>query len=216
MKQLIVFDLDGTLLDTVGDLAFCCNEVLKQHGLPEHEVSEYHNFVGNGVKKLVERALPEKLREESFVDGIVAEFKELYSQNIATYTKPYEGIEALLKALSKREMAIAVASNKFQSGVEKLLHHYFADVHFVSALGQREGIALKPDPYIIREIIQRTSYTPDKMFFVGDSSVDIATAKAAGVESIAVTWGFSSAEELEPCGATHIVEHPAQILSLLD
>ncbi len=215
MKQLIIFDLDGTLLNTIGDLSACCNQVLEQHNLPTHSDEEYNSFVGNGILRLVERAIPESLRTEEFIAEVRKDFVALYSENIAVHTKPYAGIKELLYNLQEQGIAIAIASNKFQAGCEKLAKHYFPNIRFATVLGQRPNIPLKPDPYIIREIIQRTSYTPDKILFVGDSGVDMQTAAAARVDSVGVTWGFRTREELGLSGAKHIVDSAAAILDLL-
>ncbi len=216
MKQLIIFDLDGTLLNTIGDLAACCNTVLERNSLPLHTPEDYSSFVGNGIMRLVERAIPEELRTEERVAQIRKEFVELYTENIAIYTKPYAGIEALLSRLQEEGISMAIASNKFQAGCEKLARHYFPTIRFAVVLGQRPNIELKPNPYIVREIIQRTSYTPDKILYVGDSGVDMLTAAAAGVDSVGVTWGFRSREELSEAGAKHIVDKAEDILSLLE
>ncbi len=216
MKQLIIFDLDGTLLNTIGDLAACCNATLERHNLPTHSDEDYNSFVGNGILRLVERAIPENLRTEERIAAVRKDFVELYTQNIATHTTPYGGIPELLASLHERGIDFAIASNKFQAGCERLAKHYFPLLRFAVVLGQRPNIPLKPCPYIIREIIQRTAYTPDKILFVGDSGVDMQTAAAAGVDSVGVTWGFRTREELEAAGAKHIVDSAEQILELLE
>ncbi len=216
MKQIVIFDLDGTLLDTIGDLAASCNEVLTKHNLPTHELEEYRHFVGNGIMRLVERALPEELRTPEFVAEVRTDFVAHYTANIDKHTAVYQGITELLWALKRREVTLAVASNKFQEGTRKLVKRFFPDFSFAAVLGQRPDVPLKPHPHIIREVIQITSYTPDKFLYVGDSGIDMETAKAAGVESVGVTWGFRSREELEQSGANHIVDRPQDILKLLD
>ncbi|MFI3292885.1 MAG: HAD family hydrolase [Rikenellaceae bacterium] len=216
MKKIVIFDLDGTLLDTVGDLAAACNAILERHELPTHDIEAYNHFVGNGIMRLVERMLPEELRTPEFVAELRAEFVEYYSANIATHTTPYSGIIPLLTELTHREIALAVASNKFQEGTRKLVKHYFGDFKFSAVLGQRPDVPLKPNPQIVRDVIQITSYTPDKVLYVGDSGIDMETAKAAGVESVGVTWGFRSREELIESGANHIVDNPRDILKFLD
>ncbi len=215
MKKLVIFDLDGTLLNTIGDLAACCDQTLEKHALPTHSYEEYTSFIGNGILRLVERAIPQELRTDEFIAELKAEFVELYTKNIAIHTKPYADIIKLLDRLQHKDIAIAVASNKFQAGCDKLIRHYFPDHRFVAILGQRPNIPLKPSPDIVREIIQRTSYTPDKILFVGDSGVDIHTAAAAGVDSVGVTWGFRSREELDQSGAKHIIDSPLELLELL-
>ncbi len=215
MKQLIVFDLDGTLLNTIGDLAACCNATLEKYNLPTHSTEDYGDFVGNGIMRLVERAIPEHLRTEEMVAAVRKDFVALYSENIAEYTTPYAGLVELLNTLKFRGIEIAIASNKFQAGCEKLAKHFFPNIRFATVLGQRPNIPLKPSPYIIREIIQRTAYTPDRILFVGDSGVDMQTAAASGVDSVGVTWGFRTREELSAAGAKHLIYEPSKLLDLL-
>ncbi len=214
MKKLVIFDLDGTLLNTIGDLAACCNQTLEMHSLPTHSYEEYASFVGNGILRLVERAIPEQLRTDDFIAKVRADFVELYTKNISTHTVPYPDITKLLDKLQHNDIALAVASNKFQAGCDKLIKHFFSQYRFSAIVGQRPNIPLKPNPAIIREIMQRTGYTPDKILFVGDSGVDILTAAAAGVDSVGVTWGFRSREELEESGAKYIIDSPLELLSL--
>ncbi len=215
MKKLVIFDLDGTLLNTIGDLAACCNLALEKHSLPTHSDEEYASFVGNGILRLVERAIPEQLRTDEFVAKVRADFVSLYTANICAYTTPYPDIVKLLDRLQHNEIALAVASNKFQAGCDKLVKHFFGQYHFSAILGQRPNIPLKPSPDIIREIMQRTGYTPDKILFVGDSGVDILTAAAAGVDSVGVTWGFRSREELAKSGAKNIIDSPLELLAYI-
>ncbi len=216
MKKIVIFDLDGTLLDTIGDLAVACNEVLSRRELPTHDIEDYRHFVGNGIMRLVERALPENLRTPEYVAQVRAEFVEYYTANIDKHTKPYEGVIYLMEELERREIAMAIASNKFIEGTRKLAKVFFPKIRFVAVLGQRPNLPLKPHPYIVREILQITSFTPDKVLYVGDSGIDMETAKASGVTSVGVTWGFRSREELEQSGANHIVSHPREILKLLE
>ncbi len=216
MKRLVIFDLDGTLLNTIEDLATACDVVLKHNGLPTYSLEEYQEFVGSGIMRLVERALPENRRTEEFVAKVRAEFLEYYFENIDKKTRVYSGIEMLLNELQDRGVAMAVASNKFQEGTRKLVASFFPNIRFEAVLGQRPNVPLKPHPYIVRDIIQITSFTPDKILYVGDSGVDIETAKAAGVESVGVSWGFRPVEELEQSGADHIIDNPAEILSIIE
>ncbi len=216
MKQLVIFDLDGTLLNTIGDLAAACDTVLQRHNLPTYSLDEYKTFVGSGIMRLVERAIPEELRTEEFVAELRSEFVKYYFENIHEHTIVYENVSWLLHELKKRNISMAVASNKFQDGTAKLVSHFFSDIHFEAVLGQRKGIPLKPSPQIVHDICQITSYTPDKILYVGDSGIDMETAKAAGVESVGVTWGFRSREELEQSGADHIVDSPKEIIKLLN
>ncbi|MEG0807960.1 MAG: HAD family hydrolase [Alistipes sp.] len=212
---LVIFDLDGTLLNTIGDLAASCNVVLAAHHLPQHTYAEYCHFVGHGVLRLVERALPEALRTPEKVAAVRADFVRYYTEHIDLHTTAYEGIPALVAALEQRGVMLAVASNKFQAGTEKLIRHYFPQSRFVAVFGQRAGVALKPDPAVIAEILAQTGVEKECVLYVGDSDVDMQTAAAAGVCSVGVTWGFRGRAELEASGAQHIVDEPLEILTLL-
>lgn len=213
--ELVIFDLDGTLLDTIGDLAAACNVVLERRGLPLHTYEQYCHFVGNGIMRLVERALPEELRTPEYVARVRADFVEYYTAHIDLLTKPYDGIEELVGELARRGVRMAVASNKFQAGTEKLVGRYFPAVKFDAVLGQRPDVPLKPDPAIVGEILALTDTARERVLYVGDSGVDMETAAAAGVRSAGVTWGFRDRAELATAGARHIVDRPAELLELL-
>ena len=213
--SLVIFDLDGTLLDTIGDLAVACNAVLGVRGLPQHTYEEYCHFVGNGILRLVERALPEPLRTPETVAAVRADFVKYYTEHIDAHTRPYDGIPELIAELARRGVALAVASNKFQAGTEKLIGRYFPDIRFDVVLGQRPDVPLKPDPAVVGEILTATGVAAGEVLYVGDSGVDMQTAAAAGVRSAGVTWGFRTRAELEQSGARHIVDRPAELLGLL-
>ncbi len=213
--ELVIFDLDGTLLDTIGDLAVACNASLALRGLPQHSFEEYQSFVGNGVMRLVERALPEPLRSPENVALMRADFVQYYTAHIDTYTKPYEGIPELIAELVRRGVRMAVASNKFQVGTEKLIRSFFPDVRFEAVFGQRPEVPLKPDPAIVEEILQITGVAKERVLYVGDTGIDMQTAKAAGVRSVGVTWGFRSREELIENGAGQLADRAEEILALL-
>lgn len=213
--ELVIFDLDGTLLDTIGDLAAACNVVLERRGLPQHSYEQYCHFVGNGIMRLVERALPEELRTPEYVAEVRADFIEYYTAHIDILTKPYDGIAELVAELARRGVRMAVASNKFQAGTEKLIGRFFPGVTFDAVFGQRPGVPLKPDPAVVREILALTGAASERVLYVGDSGVDMETAAAAGVRSAGVTWGFRDRAELESAGARHIVDRPAELLALL-
>lgn len=213
--KLVIFDLDGTLLNTIGDLAVACNSVLALRGLPQHSYETYCGFVGNGVMRLVERALPEPLRTEHTIASVRADFVNYYTEHIDTYTTPYDGVAELLDELVRRGVILAVASNKYQAGTEKLVRRFFADIPFVEVFGQREGVPLKPDPAVVDEILARTGVTRDAVLYIGDSGIDIETASAAGVRSVGVTWGFRNRAELKQAGATQLADRAADILAFL-
>lgn len=213
--ELVIFDLDGTLLDTIGDLAVACNAVLALRGLPQHSYEEYRRFVGNGIMRLVERALPEPLRTPENVALVRADFVEYYTAHIDAYTRPYDGIVETVAEIARRGIRMAVASNKFQRGTEKLVGRFFPDVVFAAVLGQRPDVPLKPDPAVVREILAATQAAPERVLYVGDSGIDMLTAAAAGVRSAGVTWGFRERAELVEAGAVHLVDRPEQLLGLL-
>ena len=215
MTRLVIFDLDGTLLNTIGDLAVSCNAVLAMRGLPQHSYEDYCGFVGNGIMRLVERALPEPLRTEFTVSAVRRDFIDYYTANIDTYTRPYDGITELVAELARRGVALAVASNKFQAGTEKLIKRFFPDVRFAAVLGQRPDVPLKPDPAIVNEIVEVTGTAREDILYVGDSAVDMQTARAAGVRGVGCSWGFRSREELEAEAPHAIIDRPEQLIELL-
>ena len=206
MKKLIIFDLDGTLLNTIGDLADAVDYVMRSRNLPEHTNAEYRQMVGGGIKRLVERALPAELAEnEAYVEECVAQFRRYYVDNIDRHTIPYEGIPELLHKLQRNGVKMAVASNKFQHGTDRLVAKFFGDIEFVAIEGNREGAPLKPNPEIIHNILRIADLEPCDAVMVGDSGIDIRTAIAAGIDSIGVSWGFRFADELYAAGATTVV-----------
>ena len=212
---LAIFDLDGTLLNTIGDLAVACNAVLAMRGLPQHTYDEYCHFVGNGIMRLVERALPEELRTPYTVAAVRADFVKYYTEHIDAYTKPYDGIPELVAGLVRRGVRIAVATNKYQAGTEQLVRLFFPDVPFAAVFGQREGVPLKPDPAVVEEILSLTGAAKERVLYVGDSGVDIEPAAVAGVRSAGVTWGFRSRENLVNAGADFLADTPAELEKLL-
>ena len=197
-KKLVIFDLDGTLLNTIDDLAVSANYALRQHGYPEHELPAYRYFVGNGITKLIERALPEAERCEP-----------------TNLTRPYPGIPELLSHLSAKGIQLAVASNKYHQGTVELIRHYFGTDLFKVVLGQRGHIPAKPDPAIVYEILHLTGITPADALYIGDSGVDMQTARRSGITSIGVSWGFRPRQELTENGACHIVDRPEEIIRYL-
>ncbi|MBO5890547.1 MAG: HAD family hydrolase [Alistipes sp.] len=203
MKKLVIFDLDGTLLNTIGDLADAVDYVMRSRNLPEHTNAEYRQMVGGGIKRLVERALPAELAaNEQYVEECVTQFRRYYVDNIDRHTIPYEGMPELLRKLQSMGVKLAVASNKFQHGTDRLVAKFFGDIDFVAVEGNREGAPLKPDPEIVNNILRLTGISREECVMVGDSGIDIRTAKAANIDSIGVSWGFRFAEELYDAGAT--------------
>lgn len=215
MKKLIIFDLDGTLLNTIADLAASTNYALGELGINAHPLESYPTFVGNGIRKLFERALPVTKRTPEMVEKVRELFMPYYDAHNADLTTIYPGIAELLNTLQDKGVQLAVASNKYQSATEKLMQHYFPDIRFVSVLGQREGIPVKPDAGIVLDTLKAAGVTAEETLYVGDSGVDMQTARNGGVESVGVTWGFRPLLELESNGAQHIINTPEELLKLL-
>ena len=214
--RLAIFDLDGTLLDTVADLANATNQALVKCGYPTHPTEAYYQFVGNGINKLFARALPQEARTEENVLRIRTHFVPYYNEHNADDSRPYQGIVELLCKLQEQGIQIAVASNKYQQATAKLVHHFFPEIHFAAVYGQREGVAIKPDPAIVDDILRDTGVTRKQTIYIGDSGVDMDTAHNAGVESIGVAWGFRSEEELREHGASHIAHRAEEILQVIE
>ncbi|MBR2360504.1 MAG: HAD family hydrolase [Bacteroidaceae bacterium] len=210
-KRLAIFDLDGTLLNTIADLATSTNQALEACGFPTHPVEEYPMYVGNGINKLFERALPAEARTEENILRIRAHFLPYYDEHNADLSTPYPGIPQLLEHLQAAGIQMAVASNKYQRATEKLIRHYFPTIRFAAIFGQREGIPVKPNPQIVEDILSIVPVKREEVIYIGDSGVDMQTALNAGVESIGVTWGFRPKEELMEHSPTHIVSTTEEI-----
>lgn len=214
-KKLVIFDLDGTLLNTIGDLAACCNHMLRQRGLEEHSYEEYCHFVGNGVTRLVERALPELLRTTDYIAAARKDFVEYYYDNIDNYSVAYDGVHELLQRCVDAGATLAVASNKFHSGTNRLIERFFGDIEFAAIYGNRDGFPLKPDRAIIDLIMEQCGATADNTYMVGDSGIDIQTARAAGVHAIGVSWGFRDRQELVESGAEYIADNTEELFDAI-
>lgn len=214
-QKVAIFDLDGTLLNTIGDLAVACNHMLRLRHLTEHTYEEYCHFVGNGITRLVERALPEELRTEDYIAAARRDFVDFYIEHIDHHTCPYEGIEEMLATLSAAGIKLAVASNKFNTGTRKLIHRFFGHIPFAAIYGNRDNVPLKPAPDVLNEIVAECKTTATECFMVGDSGVDMDCAKRAGIYSIGVTWGFRCREELEQHCAEYIVDTPQDVVRII-
>jgi len=211
-----MLDLDGTLLDSIDDIANSMNNILTAHGYPAQSTTQYKQFVGHGARKLLGRALPPDhgLSEETIGEMLEA-FRGYYAHHNMDMTKPYDGIPELLRYMADAGIHLAVVSNKPQKSTEPLMKAFFADIEFVAVYGDLAGRPLKPDPYLAHELFKMTGVTPDQAVMIGDAEPDIIFAKNASVFSIGVLWGFRSREELEAAGPGAIVEHPDQIKALL-
>lgn len=212
MYKVAIFDLDGTLLNTLKDLADACNFALRSHGFSEHQIDEYKYFLGNGVYKLVERALPMDKKDGETVDKVLTEFKKYYEKHKSDFTKPYDGIEDLLIALKEAGIKTAVVSNKPHEFAVEIVERYFAK-SFDIVFGKREGYLAKPDPTTVIETLNHFKCKKEEAVYIGDSDVDMFTGKNAGLFSIGVAWGFRGARELSAAGANKIVYTSEELLS---
>ena len=230
MYRLIVFDLDGTLINTIADLAAACNYALRMTGHREHAVEDYPRMVGNGIYKLMSRSLRaqgiDAAEDSPEVMAMTPYFKEYYNLHNADHSTPYPGIPELLKTLSSPlpldgergtgGKGLCIASNKYHAATEVIVHHFFPDIPFAAILGQRDGVAKKPDPTIVYELMEQTGVTDKReVLYVGDSLVDIATARNAGVDVVAVTWGFQKKDELQAARPDYLVDSTKEILRII-
>lgn len=215
MKKLVIFDLDGTLLNTIADLAHSTNYALNKLGYPTHEIEKYNFMVGNGIDKLFERALPEGEKSKENVLRVRKEFVPYYDIHNADDSRPYPGIPELLSYLQDAGIQITVASNKYQAATQKLIDHYFPEIHFTAVFGQREGIKVKPDPTVVFDILEVAKVTKEEVLYVGDSGVDMQTAANARVTACGVTWGFRPRAELEEFSPQYIVDTAEEIKRLI-
>ena len=215
MKKLVIFDLDGTLLDTIADLAESANYALKQLGYPTHDVETIRTYVGNGINKLLERSLPLHEQTEENVMRMRSHFVPYYDIHNADLSTPYPGIISLLEDLQAKGILIAVASNKYQKATVKLVKQYFPNIDFIEILGQREGINVKPDPSIVFDILQKANLSKENVLYVGDSGVDMQTAINAGVDAVGVTWGFRPRAELESFQPMGLIDKAEDLLEFI-
>lgn len=213
MIQLAVFDMDGTILNTLEDLKQSINYALLQNGFPQRTLEEVRRFVGNGSQKLVERSVPEGTGKER-QEAVLTSFDERYSCHCAEATKPYEGILEVIAGIRSMGIRTAVVSNKPDYGVQSLCDQYFAGL-FDFAIGAREGMKKKPSPDAVYEVLKHFGVSKECAVFIGDSDVDVQTALNAELTCIGVSWGFRDREVLEQAGASVIVDRPEELYDLL-
>ncbi|MBQ7956846.1 MAG: HAD family hydrolase [Clostridia bacterium] len=213
MYKLVIFDLDGTLLDTLEDLKDGANAMLKSKGYPERSVEEIRQFLGNGMKNLVERCLPYKVSEEEF-QACYELFRTLYSANMQNKTKPYEGVISCLEKLKEKGIKSVVVSNKNDDAVKKLCSDYFGKLIF-AAYGRKDEIPAKPDPTMVNIALKEMNVCKDECIFVGDSDTDILTARNAGIKSVGVLWGFRNEKILRTAGADCIIGKPDDLFATI-
>lgn len=215
MKKTVIFDLDGTLLNTLDDLADSTNYALSRFGYPTRTIEEVRQFVGNGVAKLIERAIPEGKNNPNF-EKCLAIFKENYAQNMYNKTAPYNGIIEMLSNLKSKGIKIAVVSNKFDLAVKELCKKYFEGfIDFAAGENEAQGIRKKPAPDTVISVLNEFNFAPEDAVYVGDSDVDIMTAKNSQMPCISVTWGFRDEKFLLENGATILINAPSEIYNHL-
>lgn len=211
--KLVLFDLDGTLLDTLEDLSEAVNYALQLRGLPLHTQAEYMTMVGHGVRNLVLQALPaDKQADDAYIDAALADFKAYYTAHIDVYTHPYPGMQEVVNKLDKDGVCLAIASNKFQEGTEYLVNKFFPGIPFVAVLGNRPGYPLKPDPEIVGEVLRKSGVSREDAIMVGDSATDMKTAANGGIDRIAVDWGYRS---MKGTPGLTVVESAEELLKIL-
>ena len=211
----VLFDLDGTLLDTLEDLATAANRALISQGQPQHPVADYRNFVGDGLRSLVERILPETLRGTEAVQATMNAFEREYRLTWDQRTAPYPGIEPMLDRLSESGVRLAILSNKPDGFTRLCVERLLPRWTFEPLFGQRAGVPKKPDPTAAMAVAELLNLTPAEVLYVGDTATDMYTARAAGMDSVGVLWGFRTAEELRQAGARWLVAEPAELTAIL-
>jgi len=220
MIKLVIFDLDGTLLNTIDDIAECTNFVLQKHGFPIFDVEEYKNFVGNGVVVLLQRVLPKDISETVF-NTVLQDFMHHYEIHKEDKTAPYEGMVETLEELQKKGILLAVATNKPHELLPTLMQRFFPTIKWAAVFGGRKDIPVKPNPQIVYDILNTINGRDvarnvriDEILYVGDTAVDMETAKNAGITKVGALWGFRTKEELENAGADYIIGNPLEILEI--
>ena len=213
MKKTVIFDLDGTLLDSIEDIASSMNKVLESLQLPTHKIEDYKHFVGGGVDILVENALSNQSKE--IKDEVTKRFKIEYDGKLHSKTLPYDGIYELLDELKKLDINLAVLSNKPHEFTVSYVNHFFKNYNFKEIHGQKKDVPKKPDPKAALDIVKCLDSSCENTYFVGDTKIDMQTAKSANMTAIGVLWGFRDEKELRDFGADFIVSNPLEILKIL-
>jgi phosphoglycolate phosphatase len=213
--QAIIFDLDGTLIDSIRDIAGCANAVLKDWGDPVHSVETYTELIGDGLRNLARKVLPMTQRSPEEIERFVTAYREYYQTRWRETSMAYEGIPELLSSLAERGIPLAVLSNKRDDFTRVCVDHFFPSISFHEVRGERAGVPIKPDPQAALEIATSIGADPTRCLFVGDSEIDVQTGIRAGMTSVAVTWGFRPIRVLEEAGATVFISKPKELLGLL-
>jgi len=211
-NKAVIFDLDGTLLDTLKDLALSTNAVLERHGYPTHREDSYRYLVGKGIGVLVQKALPQDARREKTVQSLVQEVREEYGQRWADHTAPYPGVPEILDYLEEKKVPCGILSNKPQDFTELTVEAFFSNWSFRVVQGLEPGIPAKPDPTGAFQVARHLGVKPEEIIYLGDTSIDMKTAVSAGMFPAGVLWGFRSARELKESGAEMLLNHPRELL----
>lgn len=214
--KAIIFDLDGTLIDSLEDLCNAANRVLKKNNFPTHKMEKYRYFVGEGVVALITRALPDEIKNEDIINSCVGEFREEYRKSWNIKTKPYEGIAEMLDLITLRGLKMAVLSNKPDYFTKKCVAAFLPNWKFDRIIGQRDDVPKKPDPAGAKEIAEYLAVSPSEIIYVGDTPIDMETAIAAGMLPVGVLWGFRPEDELKKSGAHIVIQKPEEIIEVID
>ena len=212
MVKAVLFDLDGTLINSIDDLADSVNHTLGALGYPTHETEKYKYFIGNGMRKLIERALG--VSETEVVDRVLEKFMAYYREHSLDKTRPYDGVKELLSALTKKGIISVIVTNKAHAAAVKIGKHFFGDN--IKVYGQREGVPTKPDPAIVNLVLDELRLHKSECIFVGDSGMDMAVGVNSGVTPVGVSWGFRTKDELWDNGASFIADTPAELLCIVE
>lgn len=212
MKHFVVFDLDGTLLNTLPDIAGAMNRVLFRFGMPQHPVDSYRQFTGNGAWVLTQRALA---GQEEMADHVYSAYLHEYARNSRVNTRPYDGIPQLLQSLPQQGIAAIVYSNKDDGDTRDVIGHYFPQMQFAMVRGALRDVPLKPDPQALNEILDELELSPQDGLYLGDTQMDMQCAKAVGIPAVAALWGFQSEEDLRSQEPEYVIEQPAQMLDII-
>jgi len=213
--KAVIFDLDGTLLDTLSDLTYAVNVTMENRGVPTHTPEEVRSFIGDGAEMLIRRALPVGTPDEE-VKSATAEYKQTYLDNLLRETKPYDGIPEALKMLKDRGIKTAVVSNKYYTSTKELCDIFFPEIDVVMGEMEERGIKRKPSPDMLLSVMDTLGVTPEEVIYSGDSDVDVITSKNAGVPCISVLWGFQDRDRLVSAGARYLAAHPSEIPSIVE
>lgn len=214
MYKAAIFDLDGTLLNAIGDIEDACNFALVQNNFPKIKTEKYKEVLGGGRKKIIETFIPTEHINEENIDKVLSAFNSYYKSNMMNKTTPYEGIIQLLDELNTNNIITAIVSNKPHEFTKEIVNHYFKDKIKI-VFGQRNGFDLKPNPDTLLEVINILNFDKNDCIFIGDTEIDIKTAKNANIKSVGVSWGYRSLQKLQEEGADYVVSSPIELKNLI-